>query len=179
MLAKSLDINQITLQNRPKNSFESVRLTMGILPLYSQSFSSDDPIIVIKLGQYDTDRIKAFIDLATEPSNTFISITSETIKDMNNNEVVAIPADNAHIVQVLYEDLVPPRLLSFVLDLNKGLVMLTFSETVETGSLQVDEISFHSSRDMNAVIWTLTNLTEANLAVGIHDFSGGSEALMK
>ena len=80
MLARSLDINQIVIQNEQNSSIQFVQLTMGELPWLSQSFSEDYHIIDIELGQIDTDRIKALTRLATDDSNTFISITSSLIK---------------------------------------------------------------------------------------------------
>ena len=169
VLAKSFDINQIELQNAVNSPTETVQLTMGSLPWLSHSFSTDNTTIIIQLGQYDTDRIKAFTDLATATTNTYITITSDTIKDMNNNNVIPIENDNAHIVQELTEDRVPPELLSFVLNLNTGLITLTFSETVETSSLEVSEITISSSSDSDIVSWTLTNMTEAISIVGYDD----------
>ena len=176
MLARTLDINEITIQNRQKAATEIVKLTMGELPWYSQSFSEDNHIIVIKLGQIDTDRIKAFTDLATENTNTFISHTVDTIEDMARNKVVEISPSYAHIVQVLYEDTIRPTLLAFELDLNTAQLSFTFSEAVNASSMEVNEITIHSVEDGTNVSWTLTNLTEANMYLGTEEDDFGSSS---
>lgn len=156
--ARTLNINEITLQNvvtRDENS-EYVPLQMGILPLFTQSFTSDYHILVLDLGEIDTNRIKAFTALATKPTNTFISLTRNTVRDMNNNRIIEIPPLGATQVRVFYNDFVQPELREFSLDLNTGELHLTFSETINASSLQVDEIVLQNSRDGINTIWTLT-----------------------
>ena len=167
MLARSLDINQIVIQNERNSSTESVQLTMGELPWYSQSFSEDYNIIVIELGQIDTDRIKAFTRLATDDTNTFISITSSLIRDMNDNPVVPIYTDFAQEVEIFYPDLIRPHLLSYWLDLNSSQLTLTFSEAINASSLLVDQVVLHSESNGLTINHTLTNITEAHAIIGL------------
>ena len=156
--AKTLNINEIILQNskaRDKGS-EYVKLNMGILPLYTQSFTQDYHIIVLYLGEKDSNSIKAFTELATSVNDTYISLTADTVRDMNNNPIVEIPFYDGKKVRDFFNDFVQPVLREFSLDLNTGELHLTFSETINASSLHVNEIVLQNSQEGTGTIWTLT-----------------------
>lgn len=127
-------------------AIQSRELIAGVLPLYSLTYSDDDPVVVIVLGEYDLNEIKRLDDLATSESNTFISLTSATIRDMNNNEVVAVERDAAVMATELRLDENPPFLRQFHLDMNLGLLLLTFNETVNASSLNPSKIVIQNTR---------------------------------
>ena len=156
--ARTLNINAITLQNRQmrKEGGEYVTLTMGDLPLFTQSFTDDYHILVLNLRQRDTDAVKAFTDLATHHNSTYITITSDVVEDMNENAAVEIPPSAGKRVRELYEDFVRPELVEFRLDLDSGELWLTFSETINASSLMVEEIVLQNQRDGMGTIWRLT-----------------------
>ena len=169
VLARTLNISQITLQSTRNRTSDTqwVTLTMGELPLHSHSSSDDFHSLVVDLGQTDTDRIKAMTRLGTSVDNTFITFSSDLLEDMNRNPIVPISINNAQQVRTFYEDLVPPRLLSFDLDLNTGRVILTFSEAINASSLKVSAISFQSQRNNTNVSWSLTSLEQALDMLGL------------
>ena len=169
VLARTLNISQITLQSTRNRASDTqwVTLTMGELPLHSHSSSNDFHSLVVDLGQIDTDRIKAMTRLATSRDNTFITFSSDLLEDMNRNPIVPISTSDAQQVKTFYEDLVPPRLLSFDLDLNTGRVILTFSEAINASSLQVSAISFQSQRNSTNISWSLTSLEQAQDMLGL------------
>ena len=162
--ARTLNINEITLQNSEARSEDSeyVTLQMGTLPLYTQSFTGNYHILVLDLGERDTNSIKAFTDLATNENNTYITLTVNTVRDMNKNPIIEIPSVVAKRVSEFYSDFVQPELRGFSLDLNTGELHLTFSETINASSLQINEIVLQNSRDGAGTNWTLTaeQLTE-------------------
>ena len=170
VLARTLNISQITLQSDRNRTTDTQRvtLTMGELPLLSHSSSDDFHSLVIDLGQIDTDRIKAMTRLATAHENTFITFNSELLQDMNRNPIVPIPASNAQQVRTFFEDLVPPRLLSFDLNLDSGQIILTFSEAINASSLQVSSISIQSEKNGTDIItWVLTSSEQARDLLGL------------
>ena len=156
--ARSLKISEITLQNsqlRDENG-QFVTLTTGSLPLRSTSFTDDYHVLVLNLGEMDTNIIKAFTDLATHQNNTYISLTTDTVRDMNTNPIVEIPPIDGKRVRELYEDLVEPELREFSLDMDTGELILTFSETVNASSLRVEEILLQNSGYGLSTSWRLT-----------------------
>ena len=123
---------------------QSRQLIAGTPPLYSLTYSDDDPVVVIVLGESDLNEIKRLDDLATDESNTFISFTSETVTDMNDNVVVAIQQDNAIMTTRLLLDMNPPSLRQFHLNMDDGTLQLTFNETVNASSLDPSKIIIQS-----------------------------------
>ena len=179
--ARTLNINEISFQNsetRDEGS-EVVTLQMGSLPLFTQSFTDDYHILVLKLGERDTNAIKAFTDLATHENNTYISLTADLINDMNANPVVEISPFDAKRVREFYNDFVSPELLEFTLDLNTGELLLTFSETINASSLQVEEIVLQNTRGGVGTNWTLTaeQLVEEVLVMSGSGLEGSGSGL--
>ena len=125
-------------------SVQSRQLTAGASPLESLTYSDDNPVVVITLGEYDLNEIKRLTNLATDVSNTFISFTSVAVVDMNNNKVVEIDRDNAVMAAEVILDENPPYLRYFHLDMNMGQLLLTFNETVNASSLNPSRIVIQS-----------------------------------
>ena len=123
---------------------QSRRLTAGELPLESRTFSDDNPVVVIVLGENDLNEIKRLPNLATTELNTYLAITSEAVVDMNNNSIVAIEQRNATMAERVILDENPPYLRDFHLDMDKGQLILTFNETVNASSLDPSKIVMQS-----------------------------------
>ena len=156
--ARTLNINEISLQGSKSRDERSqyVTLHMGSLPLYTQSFTSDYHILVLNLGEIDTNIIKAFTNLASNENNTYISLTAHTVQDMNDNPIIEIQPYDAKRVRELFDDFVRPELREFSLDLNTGELHLTFSETINASSLNVDQIVLLNTQHNTGTNWTLT-----------------------
>ena len=129
---------------------ESRQLIPGALPLFSLTFSADGPVVSIELGERDLNEIKRLPSLATNESNTYISLTSETLEDMNENLVTPISVESAEMAALLILDENPPSLRGFNLDMDLGLIELTFNETVDASSVKPSDFVFHSSPDASS-----------------------------
>ena len=145
----SLNVSGITLQSRPTSNLSdisSVRLTDSpAYPIGSQSLSENSAFIVIDLGSQDLNEIKRLSDLGTMLSNTFISIENGSIVDTVNIENLGIYPDQAIMTSRLLPDTIKPELLNFSLDLTQGIFHLTFSETVNASTLNVNGILVQNS----------------------------------
>ena len=129
--SSSLDPTQIIIQNTINNMDLSRVLTGGI------ASPADTTFIDISLTPDDLNNLKLYPNLATSISNTYISFTTTTIRDMAGNMVVAVPANNAERAADFFEDRVSPVLTSFDLNLQDHFLVLTFDETVETSSFRI------------------------------------------
>ena len=149
----SFTVTQITLQNNitldPTASHQLSNL--------SYTPSPDSNIVEIVLDPSDLNEIKRLDRLATDPNDTYISITSDLVTDMNNNSVYAIPDDDALPVFMYIMDMTPPILLEFDLNLNSSQLTLRFNETVESDSLDVTSITIQSSQTTSLSSVTLSN----------------------
>ena len=139
----SLDVTKVTLASGPVNATDTY--TIGTLGPGSISNSSDGPVIVIDLHFDDLDTIKQLEQLAVSDIVTYLSITEELIRDMNDNSVIRVGLSNATRVTNYTADTTPPTLDSFALDLNTGLLHLTFSESVIGDTLIRNAIILHNS----------------------------------
>ena len=156
VLARSLNISEITLQNRQSASTQQHMLQTGDPPLLSTlSNEEDSHVLVVDLGANDTNIIKTLTDLATHENNVFISISSRVIDDMNRNPIIPIPMFIAQCVDNFFEDLVRPSLVGFEFDLDAGELVLTFSETINASSLLVEHVQIQSTAAGNNTSWQL------------------------
>ncbi len=187
VLARSLNITQISIQSdlMRNNESEWHTLQMGDLPLLSiLRNESDYHILTVALGTNDTNIIKVLTNLATTDDNTFISITSSLVEDMNENVIVPILITYAQMVRVLYADRVNPELVAFELDLDNGELILTFSETINASSLLVEGVQLQSTADGSSLsYWILTppppmNISDVSsgLPSGQYTISGSGSA---
>ena len=175
VLARSLNISEITLQNRQSVATQSHTLQMGDPPLLSVlPDESDYHVLVVDLGTNDTNILKVFTDLATHENNVYISLTSDMVDDMNRNAIVPISILNAQRVDNFFEDLVRPRLVAFEFDLDAGELVLTFSETVNASSLQVEYIQIQSTADGSETVWKLTPAPRPNTTITMETRTGSA-----
>ena len=145
----SLDSTQITLQN-----VESVY--SSAIPVHTLTLSGanvltlgDSTIITVELLKSDLDSLKA-VPIATERDTTFLSVTSDFIADMNGNSLVLIPVDEARIAQNFTNDTIPPMLEEYSIDMNNGQITLTFSETVDTSTIDLTQLTFQDASTGNS-----------------------------
>ena len=151
-IVDSLDVTQITLQatlGRPNDPLLSYTLTHSG-PFPSSSMDADSRVVPIMLGFTDLNAIKYRSELATSRNDTYVSITDLTVLDLPGN-----PVESGTIrTRIFTPDTSSPVLVNFTLNMNTTTLILTFNETVNASSFQVDQISIQhgvrSSSDYNS-----------------------------
>ena len=133
----------------------STRTTSLRLSDSTYTNSTDGYVITIHIVLADLNAIKADILLATSLNNTYITVGADFVRDSNGQDVTAISDDNGIRASFFYPDITPPVLEGFSLDLNSGILTLSFSETVQGQTLWVSAITLHSSTSVNATSYTL------------------------
>ena len=78
---------------------------------------------------------------------------------MNENFVLAVDQVQADVYS---EDQVEPVLVSYHLDIDAGMLYLTFSETVRTGTFHSESISLQNSNSSDSVSYTILNGTTSD-----------------
>ena len=159
--ADSLNVTEITLQDQPL----PVDLNSTYTLTGGDQSTEDSTVLVVNLTFFDLNEIKKLRELASDPNgtNTFIAVTNLTVVDMNDNDVVEI-TEGLRVANFT-EDLTPPELEMFDLDLNLGILILTFSETVDTLTFDVTQFTLLSAQNSSEAVEMFT-LTEANLLTG-------------
>ena len=131
----SLRTSFLFLQGSADSSLTDIYALTG-----GESTSYDNPVIEIELSISDVNEIKRRTLIATENSTTYLSINETAISDQDNNRVVTIPSDNGSLVGMYIADTTNPSLLQFSLDLNNGEIHLTFDETVNVSSFDIETL---------------------------------------
>ena len=149
----TFDPTQLTLQSSHTSS--AVNFTLSDVYAASSSVTISS-MIALRLTPSDTDGIKASTQLATFVGNTFLSLTASTIQDVSGSPVDPVPPSIAIQVATFTPDFTQPELLSFGLDLDVGSLQLTFSEAVDTSTLNPTGITLQSSPAPALTSFTLT-----------------------
>ena len=129
-----------------------------------QSIEWNLTIARITLLQSDLNAIKLLEDLAVSNDTVYLRFINTTVFDINNNALS--PLNNATqglAIDVFTPDTTQPELTAFSLDMNEGLLDLTFSEPVQSSSIDFTTITLQSSANSSThdslLYYTLTNGT--------------------
>ena len=120
-------------------------LTLGLTQTSSSSVSPNDTFIVIDIGDDDLDNLKRLTRVATSRDDAYLSLNYTAIQDMNTRAILQISGSNALQVTNFVRDGIRPVLTNFSLDVNAGVLVLTFSETVEAETLNISSITLQSA----------------------------------
>ena len=149
-------IVEIVNLNSTNSSIEYYSSEVNYTLVGGYVIGGDDPVVELKLSITDLNAVKAIAEVATEENNTFVSITNNTVSDMNGNKVNAITPEQAIGVDSFGSDDISPKLASFDLNLNTSQLHLTFDETVNVSSLRLSAITLLSSNSSSpAQKWSL------------------------
>jgi hypothetical protein len=133
----TVDVTKLTLlpSNGPNNAFV----------VSSGSASSASPfsrVVRISLSPGDANVVKSLNPLFTTISSSFLSSAAGLIFDVFGNPSSAVLSNSPLQASSVTIGNVRPGLLSFALDLNSGLLSLTFSETVNASTLDTSRLAF-------------------------------------
>ena len=140
---KLLDPQQITLLSSPNSSIEYT-LKNGNLSVNSTS----PHIVSLSLTSSDTNEIKHLTKLASSLDNTYISITNLTVQDYNGNDIEEISSEEAQPASNYLPDQTPPVVLEFDLDMNRGIITLSFTEVINITSLNVQALTIQNQMEI-------------------------------
>lgn len=132
---RSLSPSTVSLQMGQKASDRFTLSSSGMLV-------PDDaaPTVDINLSVDDLNSIKRNEGLATRVNDTWLTISELSVVDMNGNRVVPRPDGSALNVRSFTEDTTQPMVTVFDLDLDIGVISLTFNETVDASSFDVTQL---------------------------------------
>ena len=133
VIVESFHETEITLLAGNHTNGSALTLTGGtVIPTEALQ------IIVVQLSDGDLDVIKD--DLSFSTNQIYISITEFTVTDGFERRVIPIPLDDPQLVSEHIPDLLPPIITDFALDLNTGILTLTFNEVVNETSFNVTKV---------------------------------------
>jgi hypothetical protein len=111
----------------------------------------------VDIADGDLDTIKLDPGLAVDSSTSWASFPSTLVVDTNNNAIVAEPVYSAQQVANFQADVNRPVLENFALDMNLGVLTMTFAEAINVTLIVATEMTLQSLADSGrAVSRTLT-----------------------
>jgi hypothetical protein len=157
----SFDPSEMTVQS-VSNGTEAGTLSHNLQGGWNVSTAASVNVSFVLLKD-DADALKAVDGLATDASNTYVSLTSALVSDMSNNDVAAIEIVAGLVSSGLGADGTAPYVVQFTFDLNAGIINISMSEPV-ADSINVSALAFVSSGDTAG--YALTVGSNATLADG-------------
>ena len=104
----------------------------------SNSSYSDNTIhqaVRVMLAESDLNEIKRIRLLCIDQHSCYMTVTASIAQDTSGLLSNAIPNGRGLIVTNFTDDETPPELVSWVLDMNRGQIIVTFSETMDITTL--------------------------------------------
>ena len=134
----SISYSDLMIQNQSTSTSNSYQLSGGTIR--NNSLGGIDSHILLTLR--DQNAIKGLLSLATNTNNTYITISSQFIRDYEGRDIIPISATAALQAMSYYDDVIVPGLEAFSsLDMNLGTLVLIFSETILVNDTMVTSIS--------------------------------------
>ena len=151
----SIQLEEITLVSGA-NASSSEQFTV---PASSTTNSSNgDMTVYVYIPQgADLNTLKS-LSLATNSSDTYITMTSAAVTDnsVNENQIEAILLGNPQGVRNYTRDNTPPELTRFVVDLDENSLIFMFDEPVNTGAVFSEQIVLSNTSTVPAYNHTLS-----------------------
>ena len=154
--ASTFDPTQLTLQNAQTATAYTMNYTLTGFSNQSLVSTVAGTIIAFQISTTDINNIKMMVAMATSQNTTYLSLTSGFIQDQSGNPIVNVSTAAGSQVQKYTPDTSCPSLDAFQLDLNVGLLLLTFNEPVNSRVLNVTGITVQNLKMNPTVKYTLT-----------------------
>ena len=101
----------------------------------------DSTMINLTFSKVDSDEIRRLYNLATSNETTYLVVQLGGILDMNANPLVSVNESDPFPVREFTPDTTDPELISFDLNLDANQLFLTFSETVDITTFDLEQIT--------------------------------------
>lgn len=156
-----IDISGLAIQGTANSSFEAVNFTSG-----SMTGRENARVVTVAISQFDLNALK-MAPFATSVDDTYLTATSATARDLAlpSNYLVAIPASSALRAVEYTDDITPPTLEQFNLDLDENTVQLVFDEPLNTSRIDLSLFTIHSGMSGAASV-TLAGSTLQSVQTG-------------
>ena len=138
--ASTFNGSAITLQSAPaREPIESYTVRNAVHNTFDNGF-----VIAASLSTIDLNEIKRVRNLCKSRANCFMTTTASVVHDVYGASTIPIPDGDAIIVLEFFADFTRPLLYSWELDMDEGLIHMTFDEPVNFTSFHPDELTLHS-----------------------------------
>ena len=123
------------------------------------SLSPNGPVIAIQFEENDLNAIFAITALGNSVDDTYLRVTSAAVNDVSGNPADPVPFTDAVPSNLVTPDTNAPSLQGYYLDMDIGVLSLTFSEVVLTSTVNFDQFTLHSTANGSSPLTTSYTLT--------------------
>ena len=117
--------------------------------------TQDSNILVISVANNDLNALKGQLNLATLATNTWLSFPSTFAQDIFGVAIASVLANDSIQVSTYTPDTTPPIPTRFRLDMNSGIIDLTFNEPMNPDSVNFISFAVQNS-GTTSTVYTLT-----------------------
>ena len=140
----TLKVRSITIQSNAAGTSLATSLNR------STTVSDDGYLLVMDMSFQDELDINRIVGLATEQSNSFLSLQATALTDVGGRNTIALTSGMQ--VTSYTPDTTRPTVTSFDLDMNTGELTVDFSEAVNTSVFDATSIALASAADATSAI---------------------------
>eukprot|EP01038_Epipyxis_sp_PR26KG_P005981 gene5981-8237_t len=164
--AASINLTELSIQSRYiVTTGSTYTLTGGYV------LSNDSAVILIQLLQSDVNKMKLFPGLIRTKQSTYIRLTSNFTKDLNDNHIKPIKDGFALLCSQYISDQIPPFIKYSSLDMSLGLLILNMSEPVNLTSVDLTTLAVQlPSPVLSTVSVQDTNLTSLETTLSLLNY---------
>lgn len=120
---------------------DTVLLTVATTDKYLALNANRSLTLAVPLAAGDLDSIKDSRRLAVDRASTFLSLGELAFADMTANNMDAVLETDAMVATSYVPDTTPPSVKAFSLDMDAGVLLLTFSESVDESSVDLGRLT--------------------------------------
>eukprot|EP00729_Bicosta_minor_P014074 gene14073-34823_t len=122
----------------------------------SSASNVDSTTIVVTLSKADRDALKTRKELGTTTGNTYLVITTGLVEDMFANPVTAIEDGSAKAAALVTPDDLEIELDEFDLNMNTGMLTLSFSESPDLANVYPERLVLQSLQTSSATSFPIS-----------------------
>jgi hypothetical protein len=154
VLANSFYPDAVRIQSaRGTNPVSKYQLTRG-----SSTDSEDGYTITVELSRTDSNEVKDKLSLATTQANSYLALAASAFTDTNNFNAISVIPSQAHLAAAFTNDTTGPVVESFDLNMSKGELTVSFSETIDISTVDIKSFALQNSAANSTIEYPLTAL---------------------
>ena len=134
----------------------------------------DLPTIEIILSENDLNNIKADFDLAVSMETVAVKPRANLVSDTSGN--MLLESSDVVSASLFLDDNNRPNLEAFSLDLDSDILILTFNETIDPGTVNISLINLQPSKNSTGLV-SLSGSTFANVPSSTLEIEIGYDAI--
>ena len=156
--SQTLDTTQVTLQSTATANPATENITIQSVP----APENNSDVISVTLLASDLNDIKGSSFLGDHENYTFIAITSAAVQDLAGNDLRPIPTSSGLMASSVIPDREPPFLTNFTLDLGLATLSLTFSEVIDSSTVNVTRLMLQNRLSTPTATYSLTSTSSVD-----------------